>query len=64
MVRYDIEIEAASLHAAAALMAGPSHRGSAAEAGALAALANSVLAACYSEDAGALIPLRPQPEAI
>ena len=60
MVRYGIEIAAGSLRAAAALMVSLSHRGGPSEAGALAALAKSVLAAYYSKDAGALIPLRPR----
>ena len=49
MFRYDIEIEAASLHAAATVMASPNYRGDPGDAAAIARLAKEILAAYYGD---------------
>ena len=56
MVRYDIELEAASLRAAATVMASANYRGDPGDAAAIARLAKEILAAYYGDGTDADAP--------
>ncbi len=64
MFRYDIEIEAASLRAAATVMASPNFRGEPGDGAAIARLAKEILAAYYDNGTDADMPAPAIPDVI
>ncbi|BBK43350.1 hypothetical protein STVA_33700 [Allostella vacuolata] len=64
MFRYDIEIEAACLRAAATAMAAPNYQGDPADPAAIARLAKQILAAYYTDAADGEMPAPSMPDVI